>query len=176
MMQSQTPEGLIPDIAPEYTVFEGGFRDSPEWGSSGIILPWYAYEWYGDKRVLEASYAMMKSYAGYLEKSSKDHLLKFGLGDWYDIGPNPPGVSQLTPPGITSTAIYYYDLTILSRVASLLGKDPDAAYYKELGGEVKDAFNLAFFNVKTAQYGTGSQTANAMAVYMGLVDRRIKRR
>lgn len=26
--------GLIPDIAPEYTVFEGGFRDSPEWGSA----------------------------------------------------------------------------------------------------------------------------------------------
>lgn len=170
MMQSQTPEGLIPDIAPEYTVFEGGFRDSPEWGSSGIILPWYAYEWYGDKAILEESYGMMKSYAGYLEKRSKDHILFFGLGDWYDIGPNPPGVSQLTPPGITSTAIYYYDLTILSRVATLLGKDSDAANYSELGKQVKEAFNRTFFHAETNQYGTGSQTANAMAVYMGLVD------
>ena len=170
MLHSQTPEGLVPDIAPEYVSFQSGFRDSPEWGSSGIILPWSAYEWYGDKTILEESYAMMRSYAGYLEKRSKDHLLFFGLGDWYDIGPNSPGVSQLTPAGITGTAIYYYDLTILSRVATLLGKDTDAANYSELSKRVKEAFNRAFFNAETKQYGTGSQTANAMAVYMGLVD------
>ena len=170
MIQSQTPEGLIPDIAPEYTKFEGGFRDSPEWGSSGIVLPWYAYEWYGDKAILEESYAMMKSYAGYLEKRSKDHLLFFGLGDWYDIGPNPPGESQLTPSGITPTAIYYYDLTILARVADLLGRDTDAETYSTLAKQVREAFNRGFFNPETKQYGTGSQTANAVAVYMGLVD------
>jgi alpha-L-rhamnosidase len=51
MMYAQTPEGLIPDIAPEFTEFEGGFRDSPEWGSSAIILPWYAWQWYGDRRI-----------------------------------------------------------------------------------------------------------------------------
>jgi alpha-L-rhamnosidase len=170
MMRSQTPEGLIPDIAPEYTVFDGGFRDSPEWGSSGILLPWYAYEWYGDKAILEESYAMMRNYARYLEKRSKDHILYFGLGDWYDIGPNAPGESQLTPSGITSTAIYYYDLTILSHVATLLGKDDDANGYRDQGNQVRQSFNRTFFHKETGQYGTGSQTANAMAVYMGLVD------
>jgi alpha-L-rhamnosidase len=39
-----------------------------------------------------------------------NHILSQGLGDWYDLGPKPPGVSQLTPMGITGTAIYYYDL------------------------------------------------------------------
>jgi hypothetical protein len=170
MMRSQTPEGLIPDIAPEYTEFDRGFRDSPEWGSSGILLPWYAYKWYGDKAILEESYAMMRNYARYLENKSKDHILYFGLGDWYDIGPNAPGESQLTPAGITSTAIYYYDLEILSRVASLLGKDDDASTYRDLGEQVRQAFNRTFFHQETSQYGTGSQTANAMAVYMGLVD------
>jgi alpha-L-rhamnosidase len=170
MIHSQTPDGLIPDIAPEYTQFENGFRDSPEWGSSGILLPWYAYEWYGDRQILEESYSMMTRYADYLQNRSKDHLLYFGLGDWYDIGPDPPGESQLTPAGITSTAIYFYDLTILSRVAALLGRGADAARYMEMGEEVRRAFNRIFFNKETKQYGTGSQTANAMAVYMGLVD------
>jgi alpha-L-rhamnosidase len=170
MIQSQNADGLIPDIAPEYTQFEYGFRDSPEWGSSGIILPWYAYQWYGDRSILEESYSMMTRYAGYLEGKSKDHILYFGLGDWYDIGPKPPGESQLTPSGITSTAIYYYDLTILSRVAALLGRDFDAARYASLAAQVRDAFNRTFFHSDTKQYGTGSQTANAMAVYMGLVD------
>ncbi len=170
MIHSQTPEGLIPDIAPEYTQFESGFRDSPEWGSSGILLPWYGYQWYGDRSILEESYDMMSRYAAYLEKRSAGHLLYFGLGDWYDIGANPPGVSQLTPPGITSTAIYYYDLTILVRVAVLLGKAADAEKYTRLAGQVREAFNSSFFHPASKQYGTGSQTANAMAVYMGLVD------
>lgn len=39
MHAAQLPSGLNPDIAPEYAAFEGGFRDSPEWGSAGIILP-----------------------------------------------------------------------------------------------------------------------------------------
>lgn len=32
-VDTQLPSGMVPDIAPEYTVFSGGFRDSPEWGS-----------------------------------------------------------------------------------------------------------------------------------------------
>jgi hypothetical protein len=36
---AQLASGLVPDIAPEYVVFEGGFRDSPEWGSALLQLP-----------------------------------------------------------------------------------------------------------------------------------------
>ena len=32
MIEAQTTEGLVPDIAPEYVHFDRGFRDSPEWG------------------------------------------------------------------------------------------------------------------------------------------------
>ena len=39
MRESQLANGLVPDIAPEYTVFRGGFRDSPEWGSACVIDP-----------------------------------------------------------------------------------------------------------------------------------------
>lgn len=170
MMHSQTEDGLIPDIAPEYVIFGGGFRNSPEWGSNGIIMPYYLYQWYGDKQILEESYSMMKRYAAYLEKKSKNHILYFGLGDWYDIGPKDLGPSQLTPGGITSTAIYYYDLTILTKVAMLLHKKEDAKFYKNLSEQVKKVYNETFFNKQAKQYGTGSQTANAISVYMGLVN------
>jgi len=40
MMEAQLENGLVPDIAPEFVPFEGGFRDSPEWGSAAVILPW----------------------------------------------------------------------------------------------------------------------------------------
>ena len=173
MKNSQTAEGLIPEIAPEYVKFEWGgdiFRDSPEWGSSGIIMPWYLYQWYGDREVLTESYEMMRAYVKYLGTKANKHVLSQGLGDWYDLGPKPPGVSQLTPMGITATATYYYDLQILAKIALILDKDADAIAYEKLAEEVRKSFNAQFFNPVTKQYGTGSQTANAMAVYMKLVE------
>lgn len=172
MKNSQLENGLIPAIAPEYVKFEWGgdmFRDSPEWGSSGILMPWYLYQWYGDKQAIVENYAMMQRYVDYLGTKAQNHILSQGLGDWYDLGPKPPGVSQLTPMGVTGTAIYYYDLVILNKMATLTGKKADALKYEQLAKEVRKAFNDQFFNSQTKQYATGSQAANAMAVYMGLV-------
>jgi len=170
MINAQTPEGLVTSIAPEYARFGGPFRDSPEWGSNSIIMPWYMYEWYGDKDVLEEAYPMMKRYLAYLETKAKNHILSHGLGDWYDIGPKEPGPSQLTPNGVTATATYYYDLTLMAKIAILLGKPLEADAYQELAIKVKKAYNATFFNDKTKQYAGGSQTANAVSVYMGLVE------
>lgn len=174
MIVSQTEDGLIPDIAPEYVQFTGGFRDSPEWGSNGIILPWYLYKWYGDKQVLEESYPMMQKYVDYLDKKSSGNILSHGLGDWFDIGPKRPGEAQLTPKAVTATAIYYYDLTILTEIAKLLNKQEDFEKYQHRAAAVKEAFNAKFFNKDTKQYSTGSQTANAMSVYMKLVEPEFK--
>jgi len=173
MMQSQLSTGLVPAIAPEFVEFNWGgdmFRDSPEWGSASIILPWYLYKWYGDEETLHNAYPMMKKYIAYLQSKSENHILKQGLGDWYDLGPEPPGVSQLTPMGVTGTAIYYYNLNLLSKIADQLGEHKDKKAYAQLAEEVRQAFNEAYFNVETKQYATGSQTANAMAVYMELVE------
>lgn len=173
MKNSQLPNGLIPEIAPEYVKFEWGgdmFRDSPEWGSSSILLPWYLYQWYGDKEAMVEYYPMMQSYLKYLAAKAENHILSQGLGDWYDLGPKAPGVSQLTPIGVTGTAIYHYDLKIMEKMSVLLGKKADALAYASLAVKVRRAFNDQFFDSKTRQYATGSQTANAMAVYMGLVE------
>jgi alpha-L-rhamnosidase len=172
MKLAQTNNGLVPNIAPEWVQFDPDFRDSPEWGSSSVILPWYLYKWYGDKLMLTENYTMMQGYVDYLTTKSKNHIVAHGLGDWFDIGPNGSGsgYSVSTPQGITGTAMYYYDLNILIRTATILGKTTDAIRYKNLAKKVKKAFNTVFFNPQTKQYGTGSQTANAMAIYVQLVE------
>ncbi|PWS28818.1 alpha-L-rhamnosidase [Pedobacter yonginense] len=172
MQNSQTESGLIPEIAPEYVKFEWGgdmFRDSPEWGSSSILMSWYLYQWYGDQDAIMTYYPMMQRYISYLKTKANNHILTQGLGDWYDLGPKAPGVSQLTPMGVTGTAIYFYDLKIMEEIALQLGKKADAQEYATLAIKVRQSFNDKFFDQKTKQYATGSQTANAMAVYMGLV-------
>ncbi|WP_460764850.1 alpha-L-rhamnosidase [Niabella terrae] len=174
MEQAQYADGKMPEIAPEFTVFTPPFDESPEWGSAAVILPWYQYLWYGDRQYLAGAYPMMKGYVMYLEQKSKDHLLSHGLGDWFDIGPNRPGVAQLTPLGVTATAMYYYDLTLLTQAADLLGHKADAARFRLLGTAVRKAFNKKYFDRVTRQYATGSQTANAIALYTGLVEPQYK--
>jgi hypothetical protein len=169
MRDSQLADGLVPDIAPEYTVFVKAFRDSPEWGSAVVLSPWAAYQFYGDKKILADHYGSMRRYVAYLHSRAHDHLLTYGLGDWFDIGPGSPGVEQLTSMGVTATATYYQDLTTMARIARLLGHSADAAGYEEEGEEVKAAFNALFFHPETNEYDTGSQTANAMPLVVGLV-------
>ncbi|WP_276501016.1 family 78 glycoside hydrolase catalytic domain [Terrimonas pollutisoli] len=170
MMNAQYPDGKIPEIAPEFTKFTPPFDESPEWGSAAIILPWYNYQWYGDKQTLAEAYGMMKGYLMYLKSKTKNNILSHGLGDWFDIGPNKSGFAQMTKMGITSTATFYYDLTIMTKVAKLLNKPADAKVYQQLASQVKRSFNANFFDQQKMQYDSASQTANAMALYMNLVE------
>lgn len=170
MMAAQLPDGLVPDIAPEYVAFDGGFRDSPEWGSAAIQIPWFLYTWYGDKQVLERAYGMMQRYLDYLARRSRNNILDYGLGDWFDMGPGRPGYAQLTPVSLTATAIYFQDADVMAKVAHVLGKTEDAERYKGLAGAIARSFNSKFFNTSTGVYSTGSQTAYAMPLYTGLVD------
>ena len=170
MMNAQDANGKVPEIAPEFTRFTPPFDESPEWGSAAIILPWYNYKWYGDKQTLIEAYDMMKRYVMYLRDSARNNILTHGLGDWFDIGPKRSGFSQMTKMGVTATATYYYDLSIMTKIAKLLNKTSDAALYQQIAAAVKKAFNETFFDKEKLQYDSASQTANAMALYMDLVD------
>ena len=170
MADSQTAEGLVPDIAPEYIKFGGGFRDSPEWGSAMLLVPWQQYEFSGDVSLLRAYYERMRRYVDYLGARATNGIVSHGLGDWYDLGPKGPGVAQLTPVPLTATAFYYCDAAILARTARLLGKPDDALRYDELAASIRSAFNARFFNPSSKSYATGSQCANAIALAMGLAE------
>ncbi len=170
MMEAQLENGLVPDIAPEYVPFGGGFRDSPEWGSASVILPWMIYKWYGDDSAMKKAWPMMVRYAEYLKSKSDKHILSHGLGDWFDYGPNRPGEAQLTPKALTATAIYYYDLKLLAEMASVLNRSDEQKRFSVWASEVKTTFNVRFFNQATGVISTGSQTAMAMPWCVGLVD------
>jgi hypothetical protein len=172
MMDAQTAEGLVPDIAPEFVFFDDngfGFRDSPEWGSAAVIVPWLLYKWYGDAAILKEAYPMMQKYVAYLKNKSASNILDYGLGDWYDYGPKPPGVAQLTPKALTATAIYFYDVQLLTQIAALLKHPNDVLLYQQQAVEISKAFNKQFFNATTKVYATGSQTAMAMPLCVSLV-------
>jgi alpha-L-rhamnosidase len=162
MADSQTASGLQPDIAPEFTVFGGGFRDSPEWGSSVIIVPWQHYLFTGDDTLLRNYYSTMTNYFGYLQNQAVNNFLNYpnGLGDWYQIA--------TTPVSLTADAYYCQDAQILGQAAAVLGKTSDAARFNLLATNIGTAFNSAYYS--NGSYSTGSQTANALPLYLGIVN------
>ncbi|TDW47896.1 alpha-L-rhamnosidase-like protein [Flavobacterium sp. 270] len=171
---SQRENGLIPTIVPEYVVFGGDFTDSPEWGVTGVILPWMYYEYYGDASLIEKYYSVMKNYVDYLESKSKNHIVSHGLGDWYDYGTHPAGYSKNSPIALSATSHFYYGASLVAKSAKLLNKREDIEKYETLTADIKTAFNKEFFNEETKQYGTSSQFSNAVPVFMDLVEPQYK--
>ena len=165
--------GMVPEIAPQYVVFDPEkddvFNDSPEWGSAAVLAPWYVYQRTGNRHFLAAQFPLMRRYVAYLATRAHNNIITYGLGDWYDIGPGPPGFSKLTSPGITATAIYYQDLEVMHRVAALLGFDTASSSYANQAEEVRNAFNAHFFHPALHIYDKGSQTAQAMPLVLGIV-------
>jgi alpha-L-rhamnosidase len=176
MMDSQLANGTVPAIAPEYVAFLNGdgtdsaFRDSPEWGAAMVLSPWATHRYTGDRRILELGYPAMCRYADYLAtRTTPDGTLSYGLGDWYDIGPHPPGESQLTGKALTATATYCELLRTLSTIARLLHRSGDARRFARRAASARRALNAHLFDPATHQYDRGSMTANAMPLAIGLV-------
>jgi hypothetical protein len=169
MADAQRGDGLVPEIAPEYLIFTGMFRDSPEWGSAAVQIPWQQYQWTGDREGLRRSADLMKHYVDYLSSQANGHLLDYGLGDWLDLRSRAPGAPLLTPNGLTATAFYCDDARIYSRVAALLGRSDEAWRYGELADQIQAAFNRKYYDATHRRYATGSQASDAIPYVMNLV-------
>ena len=169
--QDEPNAGRVPEIAPQYVVFgvDGGiFDDSPEWGSTAVLAPWYVYERDGNLAALLSHIEVMRRYVDYLSSRANDNIVAYGLGDWYDIGPGEPGVSKLTTSGVTATAIYYQDMRVLERTLALAGRNDESRAYAAKADAVRKDFNARFFDPAKHRYDKGSQTAQAMPLVVGL--------
>ncbi|GAB3921272.1 hypothetical protein GCM10029976_008090 [Kribbella albertanoniae] len=151
--EAQTADGLVPDIAPEYTVFEHGFRDDPNWGSALVLAPWLLYRQYGDVDTLREHFPAMIRYVDYLTSKANGHLLDHGLGDW-------GAFDESTPVQLTATFGYLRAVQTLHEIATVLQED--ATPYKELSARIAEAFQRAF-----PRYTT--QASGALALELGVV-------
>ena len=176
LADSQLADGMVPDIAPEYTVFRGGFRHSIEWGSSIIQIPWQQYEWTGDTSLIRDYWKNMVAYHKYIRAQSQNEkrgkfITPGGLGDWYQQTVSAEKrPKRRTSIDFTATAFYYLNAATLAKCADILGKKGDAAAFREEAANIKKAFNAKWWNAAGHYYENNSQTANSMALAFGLAD------
>jgi len=159
MRDDQAADGTLSETVPEKF---GNRPADPGWGTAYPLICWYMWEQYGDRRILEENYAGLKKYVDFLSSRAQDDVLRFNLnGDWI--------ATVETPGEVISDAYYFYDVSLLERIAGVLGKTSDEHTYADRAARIKDAFNRNFFDAKTAEYGGGTQTASALALFFGLV-------
>ena len=159
---SQAEDGSVPDVVPPYWSI---YPADPAWGTAYVVIPWYLYQYYGDRRILEKCYSGIKRWVEFLAGKATDYILSYSkYGDWCP----PAHIKPVDTPGeLTSTWYYYHDTLILSKIAHILGKSDEAKKYSQLSSKIKEAFNKKF--LKDDHYATGSQTCNVLPLFLDMV-------
>lgn len=158
-IDNQRDNGMISGIIPS-SGWGFGEWPGPVWDAALFIIPNALYDYYGDTRCIENLYPTMERYMEYLLTKEKGGFLTFGLGDWVYW-------NATTNNEYTSTAYYYLDNILMARFAGLLGKD--AVPYEQKAAKLKELINSKFFHPETGVYAEGTQTAQAIALHLGLV-------
>ena len=163
--------GYVPNTVP----YHGG-GGGTAWGSAYIIIPWYMYLYYNDIRILEENYEGMKKYIKYLDgRKDKDGLIYINESDNWDLGEWVPPMETIISPSYVSSAYYYYDLVLMSKISKILKKSTDIDYFKFEKEKTKDAFNNRYFDSETNNYSIGKQGANVFALAFGLVPEQLEK-
>ena len=172
---TQLDDGHIPTNCPNYLVGippHGYWNEAPEWGVSGVLVPWHLYEWYGDKRILANSFDSMKRYVAYLSSTAEDGIITSNLGDWYDYGHGKgDGNSQWTPAEVSATLVWALAADTVAKAALVLNMPQEADAHRALFNQVRADFQRRFYDSATATVkNNGScQAGTAAALCIGLI-------
>jgi len=155
----QDEKGTLTDTVPHVW---GSRPADPAWGTAYPLIAWYFYQYYGDRGILQEHYEGIKKYVEFLRTQADNGLVKFSYyGDWVAV--------EKTPGSLVSSFYYYYDIKILAEMARILGKEADTRVYGDLAAAVKSAFHREYFDSKTRSYANGTQTANALPLFLDMV-------
>lgn len=164
--ESQYENGAIPDTVP----FEVG---SPyaDVISAYTLLGKIAYNFYGDKKVIENNYENFKKWVGLLKSDADKNggVVKFCLyGDWcpaliYAYSKERDTYSKFVAPAFMSGIYFLWYLKHMREFAMLLNKQQDAEVYEKDYNYYKSKFDAVYLDKKTKLYHSGSQTECAVA-------------
>lgn len=170
---AQKSDGSLPDVAPDFWRY---YSDNMTWPGVMLLITDMLHRQTGDVSVVAETYPVMKKWLSYMKGRFMTPgfiLNKDSYGDWCA----PPatieegrGVSanQKFPSPLISTAYYYQFTNMMADYAAMLQLDKDVAYFRELGNNIKNAFNATYLN-EQGYYGKGELTSNLLPLYFDMV-------
>ncbi|GGV29508.1 alpha-L-rhamnosidase [Actinomadura cremea] len=171
VVDGQDDDGAFPDVAPKLCIDREG---APAWGDGGVVVPWHLYRVYGDRRVLERSYAAMAAWVEHVHRHNPDLVWRDRVGnhygDWLQVDAD-------TPRDLLATAYFARSAQLLARAAGVLGEHRDAERYRALHADVRTAFVNAFVDTSETEGAGrvrgGTQTGYLLALAFELLPERL---
>ncbi len=167
VVDGQTAEGAFGNTAPSMPGPSMG-PGAPGWGDAGVIVPWTAWQQYGDTAIIRDNWAAMEKWLSFIRDANPNYLRRNKTGanfaDWLPAG------SQ-TPRDLVATAYWALIARMMSEMAAAI--DQPAQRYNEDYENIRQAFAKAFVK-DNGEVGSGSQTSYVLAVHMGLVPGHLK--
>ena len=190
MRDSQSPVGGFPGVAPfgQY----GNEMMRLGWADAGIIVPWTIWKQFGDKQIIEESWAAMELFMNHVNDTKYDHTAlraengNFQYADWLSYepleacsglcwGPNGPKSEAIHYWSYLSASYWALDATYMADMAAATGRD--AARYQQMVEEAKSYMKEQFLNpdgtFKLEVLNT-MQTPALFALKNGLVEGKAK--
>lgn len=162
VVDGQTQEGAFRDVAPVLCLER---EAAPGWGDGGVIIPWHLYRTYGDRRVLEDSYAAMTAWVDHVHRNNPELIWRRAVGnhygDWLQV-------DAVTPREVLATAYFARSAGIVAQAAEALGRTRDHARYSALQQRIAAEFRQSFVDGGGRVHG-GTQTAYLLALAGGLL-------
>lgn len=185
MRDDRAPDGRFPDVAPNpmdaSRTLNPAFREnlltgSPAWADAGVLIPWRAYENYGDTLLLKTQLESAKGWVDFVASRNPDLLWKnargIDPGDWLNgdtlVEPGWPQTGATIPHEVFATAYFAHTAEIVAKTAAALGNSDDARRYAELFARIKAAFNAAYVKPDGRIEGD-TQSAYALALDFDLL-------
>ncbi|MGC9452195.1 MAG: family 78 glycoside hydrolase catalytic domain [Oceanipulchritudo sp.] len=168
MEDAQAKSGHFPDFAPSMGASErGSAHGAPGWADAGVKVPWELYCHYGDTARLRAHYPAMRRHVETMIRESRDGLFpSTGWGDWLAV--------EASPAEPVGTAYFYHSTDLLARAARVLGNTDEAERHAGLLQRIAEAYQRAYYNPESATYANGTQTMNALPLYMGITPEHLR--
>ena len=138
---------------------------NPDWAAAFILLPWYVYQYYGDREVLRKHWDGMQTLIEHFGRQANAWILEGGYGDWFD--PGGKSICQHTPPTLTTSLWFLRCAEIMAASAALQEKHAEAARYGDWAGRIREAIVARFYQPAMGSFG--SQAADAMALAFEVV-------
>lgn len=162
VIDAQRADGAHSDVAP---AMKGLSYGTPAWGDAGVIVPWTLYQMYGDTRVLGRSVDSMKNWVDWCRRNStgliRDHARGNDYGDWLSIDAD-------TPKDLIGTAYFAHSTQLVAKTLAVLGRENEAAAYRQLFDEIRGAFVARFVTSEGRVLG-GTQCGYVLALEFGLM-------
>ncbi len=149
---AQTSDGRYPDFAPHPFDPATRFSSVPAWGDAGVFVPWTAYVWYGDRRLLEEHFDSARRWVDYVHAQNPDLLWKNSrgndYGDWLNADTLKlagwPARGAEVPKEVFGTMFFARSTQLVARMAEVLGRTEDARRYAARADEIRAAIQRAY--------------------------------